>query len=368
MRLVHVTGNQTWRSMLVSLVLLASLYGNSAGQSHDGAILQKANARSNTLTDLTAAVPYQLHARVVINPGEREEMRGEITIYRDRDRSRTELTLGDFREVKGTVGTRQYVLRNGYPLTGLEVLDDLASAIYLRTWFPSHTKFSQSSVHEIAGVPADCQNAKIPNMGKIRFCFDHATGAVLHVSDFEGWQGEFSDYQATGNLLFPRTMKLKQAYQPKRLELSEIKITQTAFDAAAFLVPAGAREFASCGSVAGHDFTTGGWIVERKKPEVYLYAVVEADGSVHDLKAYGGKSKWAERQVAKQARKWRFFPASCDGTAVASEILLPLGRFYSPGWGNSDSSSSGGTSSSMNYSGSNYFDLCCRDVNTGSSH
>ena len=328
MRLAHVTGGQTWRSMVVPMVLLAGLYGTAAGQSRDGAILLKSAARSNQLTDLSLATPYKLHAKVIVEPGSMQEKQGELTIYREGDNSRIELRFNDFHQVRLILKDKQkkYVSRTGTLLPGLEFVDDLEDALHLRNWFPSKTKFSERSADEIGGVLADCQSAKLPEIGRIRFCFDRVSGVVVHVSDPSGLRWDFADYPAGGKFLFPRTMRLNQAYQPRHLELKEINVTQIVFDAAAFAIPAGAREFEACGSKPTlHGGAPWDWISNPAKPEVYLYAVVEADGSLDDLRVYG-RSKWAEHDVTKKARKKTFTPARCGGKPVAAEMLLRLAQ------------------------------------------
>ena len=328
MRLVHVTGGRTWRSMAVPIILLAVLYGAASGQPRDGAILQKSAERSNQLTDLSSATPYKLHAKVIVEPGSRQEKQGELTIYRDAGNSRIELRFNDFHQVRLILKDKQreYVSRAGTLLPGLEFLDDLEDALHLRNWFPPKTKFSERSTGEIGGVQADCQSAKLPWIGRIGLCFDRVTGVIVHVSDPSGLRWDFVDYPAGGKFLFPRTMRLKQAYQPRHLELREINLTQMVFDTAAFAIPAGAREFEACGSKPTmHGGAPWDWVSNPAKPEVYLYAVVEADGSLYDLQVYG-RSKWAEHDVTKRVRKKTFTPASCGGKPVAAEMLLRLAQ------------------------------------------
>jgi len=220
----------------------------------------------------------------------------------------------------------RFAIGTGTLLPGLEFVDDLEDALHLRNWFPSKTKFSERSADEIGGVLADCQSAKLPEIGRIRFCFDRVSGVVVHVSDPSGLRWDFADYPAGGKFLFPRTMRLNQAYQPRHLELKEINVTQIVFDAAAFAIPAGAREFEACGSKPTlHGGAPWDWISNPAKPEVYLYAVVEADGSLDDLRVYG-HSKWAEHDVTKKARKKTFTPARCGGKPVAAEMLLRLAQ------------------------------------------
>ena len=54
-----------------------------------------------------------------------------------------------------------------------------------------------------------------------------------------------------------------------------------------------------------------GWAISGNEiGEVYVYAIVEADGPVHDLTVYGGHNKWMEKQVSKLVRRWNFLACS----------------------------------------------------------
>src|SRR5882762_834214 len=71
-------------------------------------LLQSAHQAS----DPAAVLPYELHATVVINPGTEVEKKGQIAIYRDHDRSRTELRIEDYQEVKLTLSNKLYIARS----------------------------------------------------------------------------------------------------------------------------------------------------------------------------------------------------------------------------------------------------------------
>jgi hypothetical protein len=298
-------------------------------------------ARSNALTDLSTAGPYELHAQIVVDPGSQHAQQGEITIDRDHDGSRMELQLGDFHQVEVFSQGARYVWRSRpYPVIGLETLDGLEVALQLRSAFPPQTKYSQENRRRVSGVPASCIDARPPFEKKLRFCFDTRTGALLEASDSRGWRGRFSEYAAAGKGMFPGRMELTLPGEPRHLEFAQVHVTSQTFDDVRFAQPQGALAFAGCNRMAAALPLAGGdWtILNRQRGEVYLYAIVEADGRVHDLKAYGTNDKGLQREVTKQALNWNFVPARCGKTAVASEILLPLNRVYSYDWVSGSSS------------------------------
>jgi hypothetical protein len=299
-----------------------------AAAQEPGPALADMIARANALTDLSSAGPYEIRARIIVGPGSPGAQQGEITIYRDHERSRTELQLGDFHQVEVIRQGARYVARSRrYPVIGLESLDSLEDVVHLRTSFPPETKFSASHRQKVNGEPASCFEAKVRNAGKMRFCFNAGSGAVVEASDYLGC-GRFSRYAATGQGMFPGRMELKQPGKPRNIELSEIQVTSRKFDDASFAVPKGAQAFAVCdGMSAARPILSDGWASARpQQGEIYLYAVVEADGRAHDMKVYG--HKWEQGYVVKLASRWGFYPAQCSGTAVASEMLLPLVRVY----------------------------------------
>ncbi|HEX3095166.1 MAG TPA: hypothetical protein VHW72_21175 [Candidatus Angelobacter sp.] len=320
--------SQPWIG-LVTVLLLAGFFAAAQAQNKPPAsrALPEMIDRANALTDLSSAVPYEMHAQIAVNPGSKDARQGEITIYRDHNRSRTELQLGDFHEVEVVSEGTRYVSRSRpYPLAGLDVLKGVEDAVQLPEQLLADAKIKNRS-RTVAGVAASCFDAKRSPVWKTHFCFDSRTGALLEASDYAGRQGRFSGYAAAGEKSFPTKMELTQPGKPRHVELSEIQVTGRKFDDASFAVPQGARVFPVCdGMDTARTTVDSDWTVSRTEMgKVYVYAVVEADGRVHDLTVYGGQ-KWMEKQVSKAARNWNFFPARCGRTAVASEVLLPLVR------------------------------------------
>ena len=336
-------------------IMLLFLCGTAQAQTNP--TLPELITKANALTDLSAVGPYELRARIVVEAGSEKEQQGEITIDRDWDRSRLELQLGDFQQVEVvSQGTRHVWRSRPYPVIGLETLEGIEDVLQLRTSFPALTKYSESYRRKVLGGRATCTDARPPFEKKLRFCFDTQTGALLEASDSEGWRGRFSEYAAAGSGMFPGTMELTLPRKPRHLEFLNITVDGRIFDDARFAPPLGALAFGVCNRMAAATATIGeGWAVAGMQPgEIYLYAIVEADGRVHDLKAYGNKYKWVQREVTKRAQRWSFSPAQCGATAVASEILVPLARVYSYDWGSGSSSS---YEPSNNLSSFDYFRL-----------
>jgi hypothetical protein len=341
--------SQPWIG-LAMVLLLAGFFASAVAQNKTtptSPALPEMIARANALTDLSAIGPYEFHARIVVEPGSSHSQQGEITIYRDQARSRMELQLGDFHQVEIVSEGTRYVSRSRpYPLAGLDVLNAVEDAVQLPEQFLADAKIKNRS-RTVAGVAASCFDAKRSPVWKTHFCFDSRTGALLEASDYSGWRGRFSGYTAVEEKSFPTKIELTQPGEPRHIELSNIQVTSKNFDDASFAAPQGALAFPVCDAMARAWTATGpGWTIPSAgKGEVYLYAIVEADGSVHDLSVYGGHNKGLQRKAAKLVRDWNFIPARCGRTDVASEVLLPLVRMATY-WGSTGTSSDSYSTSS----------------------
>jgi hypothetical protein len=321
----------SWKGGRFSKIFLATLLGSTLGvagakpRSRTTPAFAEAASRSNDLTNLSSEMPYTLHANIVMEPHSGQEKRGEITIYRAPELSRIEIRFADFHQTKLILGDKQYLFYTGVPQPGLDVLDDLKSIVHVRDWFPAKTKFKEKSGQKFQGGPADCLYASVTEAIKTKACFNQASGAVVQVSDSKDVQWSFPEYQTVGSGLFPRTARLKRFNGAKHLELQEITITQRALTAEDLSIPQGAVALDSCSHLPGARWDTREWEAQQENPDVILYATVEADGTALDLQAYG-RSKWAENNVLKKARKWEFVPAHCNGRTISTMVSLPLAQ------------------------------------------
>ncbi len=356
--------------IVLCIVILAGLRGVAQPRNQNASAqdLPARLAQANALTDLRTAEPYELHARIAVDPGSKNAQQGELTIYRAPGRSRLELQLGGYHQTEVVRDEVRYVSRSGaHPLAGLDALENLESAMHFLDRFPAQTKFNKSYERTVGSTIASCYDARLNYLGKMRFCFD-PSGVVLEASDYAGWKGTFSGYRRAGSRMFPSTMELAQPLKPRHIEISDIQVVQRQFADSDFPTSNGALAFAACNSPSpARPTTSNGWGVARfGRPEAYLYAIVEPDGRAHDIAIYGADHKSVTREVSKLANKWSFTAAHCGGAAVASEVVLPLTRYalWSSG---SSSSESGSSSGSMAYQGGNYWDLCCRDLTTPSN-
>src|SRR5262249_9909853 len=107
-------------------------------------------------SDLTEIGPHQLKANVIFAPGTSRAVKGQITIFRDKDRYRSELQIQNFHESRWITDNTLYIGRS-QPLrlprtTLLRQLD--------RLWRPSplpgDAKISKSTKHKQHGEGLEC--------------------------------------------------------------------------------------------------------------------------------------------------------------------------------------------------------------------
>ncbi|HLY92328.1 MAG TPA: hypothetical protein VKQ89_03635, partial [Candidatus Angelobacter sp.] len=217
--------------IVLCIVILAGLRGVAQPRNQNASAqdLPARLAQANALTDLRTAEPYELHARIAVDPGSKNAQQGELTIYRAPGRSRLELQLGGYHQTEVVRDEVRYVSRSGaHPLAGLDALENLESAMHFLDRFPAQTKFNKSYERTVGSTIASCYDARLNYLGKMRFCFD-PSGVVLEASDYAGWKGTFSGYRRAGSRMFPSTMELAQPLKPRHIEISEIQVVQRQF-------------------------------------------------------------------------------------------------------------------------------------------
>jgi hypothetical protein len=105
----------------------------------------------------TRIFPYRLNAKLTLTPDKNVSIAGQINYVRDKDRSRIEITAGDYHEIRVLAGDRIYVnsSRTALPRrVTLETLESLWTGIFSRA--SCCTAFSKVEKKKIEGVDAYC--------------------------------------------------------------------------------------------------------------------------------------------------------------------------------------------------------------------
>ena len=160
-------------------------------------------ARANQGADLSDVTPYQIHA--VLHVGGDHGQKGDLRIYRDTDRFRWEVRLGDYTEIRTTTRDKVSIYRSRpYPFPGIDQVENLELSWHVKEAFLPKTKFSAFSNKKVSGIAAACFTSSEPTLnGRTQFCFERNSGSLLRVRDSRGWQGDYSNFISVGRLLIP---------------------------------------------------------------------------------------------------------------------------------------------------------------------
>ncbi len=293
---------------------------------------------AHEVSGLTPLLPYELHAVVVINPGAPNEKKGTIVIYRDQGRSRTDLQVEDYREAKITLAGKLYVARSTpMPIPGLGRLAETDRA-WDRMAEDGDAKLSDVSHKKAQNVPSNCFEVKGPD--KHRLCFDPARKVLLQKMD-QHFATEFSDYSAVGGsqTLFPHKMtvlaELEKSEKPVMI-VQEIEVRHVRFADNAFAVPQHSLEFEACENLQPAkplqsprpDF--GQSVIRRNiaAGSVNVYGIVDKEGKVQNVQVLSSDAD-VQQAVREALKQWRYSPAMCGSTPVATEreIQIPFFEF-----------------------------------------
>ena len=298
-------------------------------------------ASAHEASDLSAMLPYELHGTVVINPATQNEKKGYITIYRDHDRWRSELRVEDYQEVKLVRGNKLYIYRS----TPLPVpqLGELAETDHAwdKLAQDGDARMGDVTRKKVRNQAVNCFDVKGEH--RHRLCFDPERKVLLESME-QGRAIEFSDYSDVDGHLFPKKITVLLELATKEtpiLAVQNIQVIKAQFAPTAFAVPPHATEFDTCENMQvakpvqmpRPEFSP---MVARRNaatPTIHVYGIVEKDGSLQNVKMLTTDAE-LQQSIMEALKKWRYAPAMCGASPVASEkeIEIPLfGEFGGSG-------------------------------------
>ncbi len=285
---------------------------------------QQMLARANQGADLSDVTPYQIHA--VLHVDGDHGQKGELRIYRDTDRFRWEVRLGDYTEIRTTTRDKVSIYRSRpYPFPGIDQVENLELSWHVKEVFLPNTKFSAFSNRKVSGVAATCFTSSEPTLkGRTQFCFERNSGSLLRVRDSSGWRGDFSNFISAGGPLIPGRIVLKQPITPHRIEITDVILARGTLPEDLFAPVPGAREFSTCEQLISPFITTRKDWQLSKSPDAHLYAIVEKDGTLREVQIHDVHHRHYRHILADSVKDMRFQPALCNGQAITYEMDLPL--------------------------------------------
>lgn len=294
--------------------------------------LQQLLDGAHKLSDISSLQPYVLRAGVIANPGDKDKERsGQLTIYRDRDRSRLELSLGKDQETRVVLGDRQYVpLATAlFPATGLAMFD--------HSWLPP--------LRASGGVPVqviktrirsqDAWLVELPEGSRSRQLFFDASRPALLSSQIGIEKDEFFDYAAVGAFWVPgRAVISRENLTP--VELHDVQVLPGPLDASLFSVPPDSLEIETCANEkpakALYQSEPQFPESERKRKRqgaVSLSVIVDKEGKLAAARVLDATSEAFAHQSLEAIHQWKFQPALCSGRPVNAETTVSFAfRLY----------------------------------------
>jgi TonB family protein len=309
-------------TLLLALVMVSSS-GTLVAQ--EPPTLQQLLDSARKLSNLSPLRPYVLRAGVIAYRGNKEKERtGQLTIYRDRNRDRLELSLGNTQETRVVVGDRQYISPETafFPATLLATLEN--------AWLPPD-RAPAGAPRNVTRATAGSQDAWCVGLQEgsdwRRLCFD-ATHPLLQSTENGFGKAEFSDYAAVGGLWFPgRAVMSHQGSTP--VELHDIQVLPGPLEPTLFNVPAGSIEIAICGNQqpakATYHFEPEFPESERKRKRngaVSLSIVVGKEGKLIAARVMDATSDAFAHKSLEAIHQWKFQPALCADRPVNQELTV----------------------------------------------
>lgn len=295
---------------------------------------------ANAASDLSAMRPWRLEADVVLSPGSKNEKKGTLVILRDKERSRTEMTVGNYHELGVIVGNKSHWLReftsaphDNFSSSELANIPD-----FRRLWrlVPASSDRVEGIVTlEIQGRAAKCFDAAIERGRSERDCFDAANGAWIESGD---WYGDhpktklqsgtqFLDYASIGGKQFPRTIR-KFSSGKVLAEIRDIAIKSAQFQDADFAIPPKAVVTETCESPAPprktEDYTPeypGLARMSHLTGDVVLLALIGPTGHVDLVSGVSGPPILVQASM-DAVKRWRYSPAMCAAGPIAVQTYV----------------------------------------------
>ncbi len=284
--------------------------------------------------DLSAVLPYELQGTVVINPGTENQKKGTITIYRDHERWRSELRVEDYQQIKLVRDNKLYVYRSTpLPVPQLSWLTEI-DHYWDKLAEDGDAKLGEVSRKKVQNRQANCFDVKGEH--RHRLCFDPERKMLMEQAE-QQQTTEFSGYSEVDGHSFPKTITVLLELATKEtpiLEVRDIQVISAQFAPNAFAVPPRAAEFDTCENMLpakpvqtpSPEFSPmAARRAAQMSPVVHVYGIVDKDGSLQNVKMLTADAE-IQQSIAEALKKWRYSPATCGASPVASEqeIVIPL--------------------------------------------
>lgn len=311
------------RTLLAALLLILSSLLSASNSTPEGQkILEQARSRS----DIRELQSFTMKATVKIeNQG--KLLTGEYALlWNGPNQWREEISFPGFDEIR-VGGTGKVALKRNLDFLPLRVNQLQLALGYGReglTLRPDED-IKEARTRKVNGIEARCAEIK-SKLSAREICVDASTGAVVRDHPFMDKQ-----FAPIGTKIFPHILSYtEEAKTVAEVEITELTTTER-LPLSAFEVPAGAVSKPSCSNPGG------GRLIKRVDPSypeserhrrvqgtVAIYAVIGADGGLHDLRVVSGVSPDLNKASLDAIQQWRYEPLVCQDTPVEDETVIQI--------------------------------------------
>jgi len=273
--------NKLHRMILV--VLAIALSSNAADKKPDPNQLVRA---ANENSDLSKIPPHRLTGTVVLKPGGQNESIGSITVYRDRDRFRSDIELSSQHRTWLHIGNKVYVSGSS-PIVfmGLQGLNDLENTWREPQLADGGIKYGSPSRKKARGKDEWCFNAHQRDYDPRHLCFDDVQ-KLLTTGGYQEYFYQFSDFQTVEGRHYPGDIqRIKQGKVV--LEIRNLRAQLDSVPESVFNIPPGAMEFETCEDLISPKLTSEPQLFPRGTPfqsdeslKIFIYGIVGEDGTL----------------------------------------------------------------------------------------
>ena len=309
-------------AVFVLVVFVASVIAFTQQKPSPEELLQAVHKKS----DLRGLGSYVLTGTIVVNPGTKDEKTGSLAVYREHDRVRVDVKIGEQVETRITAGDKDYLDPNRLMFGGTWLTE------FDRIWDPDNRNanmfagksgWGNLSRRKIEGVEAWCMERK-HEYGKDHLCVDAAHSVLLDFNNHE-----FSDYSSVDNVTFPQTIKVSEP-PGAPIEVRKIQVATYPAEPELFSIPAGFWEFETCDSIKLPQMqeTPTPIRTDMARHEtlssIPAYVFVDKQGKAGAVKLAAVLPHNLQPKVLAAVGQWRFSPATCNGKPVNIGILIHI--------------------------------------------
>lgn len=252
-----------------------------------------------------------------------------LLLWNGPDQWREEISLPGYSEV--TVGGKNTIsLKRSTHFIPLQV-DQLHAALRYPISYGSLTSWPNEKVKKIRDEKVNGAKVRCIEIGDREnhhreVCVDASTGVIVRQLPFLD-----RDMTPIGAKLFPHFLSYSEDGKVlAQVQVNDLKTTDR-LPPSAFTPPPGAVVRAGCIN------PSPARLVNRVHPQypeaarqslvqgqVGIYALMATDGILRDLQVVSGPSPELNKAALDAVQNWRYEPATCDGTAIESEIVITI--------------------------------------------